>query len=291
MDLDFEVDTPWVELAAGKRWPSKDDAAPPLTSAVDARFEDGMREEGSIVEPETSSMNDAVRAYEPRAQSYISSTHYAERVSERFVYWPADLPAVKFCASCETCSEPLLGCWWVSDLTLNDLTLHDDVLEWRHRDGKLVLRIVRRTTYPDTLKEYEILCASCEASLEIRRRLMGAGRVSDLTFDDGVLKRRDQDGRPWAEPPLFDYGRFNKDFVPSDKMILEMFPTDPVARTTYRDTQTEYELFNMFSDWSCKRVDTNMLRCGSVDFHNTLIDELIIDQKVVGEELDVVSDP
>lgn len=76
-----------------------------------------------------------------------------------------------------------------------------------------------------------------------------ANRTSILTTKEGVLLNS-VEGRPLAEPPIFNHDWFVREAVPSDDKLNAMFPADPVQRTAYRDMVTERGLLAMFEDWA-----------------------------------------
>lgn len=124
------------------------------------------------------------------------------------------------------------------------------------------------------------ICVECEVK---------CGRRSGMTGNTGRLRLRKEDKRPFAEPPHFDYELFQKEHVPSDKMIIEMFPNDPQRRTKYRDVHTENELLTMFHEWSSKthKEETracSLEQCAVCRFHERLVADLEIDFHDVGEE-------
>lgn len=58
--------------------------------------------------------------------------------------------------------------------------------------------------------------------------------------------------RPIAEPPIFDYEKFEDEKVPSDKKLKKMFgdgPGNVEKRTMHRDLETEVELLKKQHDW------------------------------------------
>lgn len=134
------------------------------------------------------------------------------------------------------------------------------------------------------------LCPECGVK---RNQLMGSGRRSGMTGNTGRPVLRKADGRPFAEPPHFDYELFQKEYVPSDKMIIEMFPNDQERRTKYRDAHTENELLTMFHEWSSKTHQEGagacpLEQCAVCRFHEGLVAELEIDFHDVGEEYEVI---
>lgn len=69
------------------------------------------------------------------------------------------------------------------------------------------------------------------------------------TAHSGPPSRR-SDGRPAAEPPMFNYERFERECIPSDKMLKKAFPGNPAKATAYRDVLTERELLEIYRDWA-----------------------------------------
>ena len=57
------------------------------------------------------------------------------------------------------------------------------------------------------------------------------------------------DGRPRAEPPMYNNERFERECIASDKRLRRMFLHDPVERTEYSDVKIERELLCMLGDW------------------------------------------
>lgn len=122
---------------------------------------------------------------------------------------------------------------------------------------------------------------------------MGSGRGSGMIGNIGRPVLRKEDGRPFAEPPHFDYGLFQKKHVPSDKMIIEMFPNDAERRTRYRDAHTENDLLAMFHEWSSKTHKEGtgacpLEQCTVCRFHEGLVAELEIVFHDVSEEYGVI---
>ena len=116
------------------------------------------------------------------------------------------------------------------------------------------------------------------------------GRMSGLTWKDGSLIKRQEDRMLYATPPHFDYKMFEEEHVPSDKLVVKMFPNDPEGRTKWRDLHVEHELLGMLNHWT---IETNVEEncgtghsCSHCDFHNNLARELEIDLQDVGDELD-----
>ena len=64
--------------------------------------------------------------------------------------------------------------------------------------------------------------------------------------------------RPIAEPPIFDYEKFEDEKVPSDKKLKKMFgdgPGNVEKRTMHRDLETEVELLKTQHDWLLELQD------------------------------------
>ena len=60
---------------------------------------------------------------------------------------------------------------------------------------------------------------------------------------------RSSDGRSLTEPPIFSYNQFEREYIPSDKMLNIAFPVYRANAIAYKDVLTEIELLLMFLYW------------------------------------------
>ena len=280
MDSDSEVDMSWIELVSGPPRSAVVKALPPRNSTEIATSKSLLEEANlSIPRPiDTTELVTVTRVTFPHAFEVSNSTDEgcADETADRFTLLDASMEATQSNTNTNKNGKKAAHYPMTISGCLDEYCWDESLTPLMTKGRSSILTYHR--ILPLNFSSHTFGTSAIDRRQNIEARYLPCE-------DTGRLAWRAEDQRPYAQPPMFNYDRFTNEFVPSDKMIRDMFPEDPAGRTEYRDVQTELELLNMFSDWADSNLPAPGIRD---DFHVGLCKELDIDLEDLEEQFDVI---